>query len=164
MNPGFRVGFGYDIHGLAGGRRLVIGGVEIPFHLGLLGHSDADVLLHSVMDALLGAAGMGDIGVYFPPSDPAYKDASSLSLLEKVAGFLVDNDWQIANIDATIIAESPKLSPYFERMRVNISSILSLNAEMVNIKATTSEGLGFCGRGEGMASYAVALIYKGNSQ
>lgn len=155
-----RVGIGYDAHRLTKGRALVLGGVKIPFEKGLQGWSDADVLLHALMDALLGAAALGDIGVHFPPNDPAYKDISSLTLLSRVNAMLKAQGWRTGNIDATIIAERPLLKPFISRMKQNIGQTLSIEENRIGIKATTSEGMGFTGRGEGIAAYAVALIGK----
>lgn len=157
---GFRVGNGYDVHKLAEGRKLMLGGVEIAYEKGLLGHSDADVLVHSIMDALLGACGESDIGSHFPDDDMYYKGISSLILLEKVKNILTDKGYAIANIDSIIVAQRPKLSPYLGEMKANIADILQLDKECIGIKATTSEGLGFVGKGEGIAAYAVACIYK----
>lgn len=149
---------GYDVHRLVKGRKLILGGVEIPYEKGLLGHSDADVLLHAVMDALLGAAALGDIGKHFPDTDPAYKGASSIRLLEHV-GRLIDNElYVIGNIDATIIAQRPKMAPHIEQMRKNIAQALQIDVSQVNVKATTEEGLGFTGSGEGISSQAVACL------
>jgi len=153
-----RIGIGYDIHPLVKGRKLIIGGVEIPSKKGLDGWSDADVLSHAVIDALLGAAVLGDIGQHFPAGEAQYKDISSLTLLKKVADELKENGWQIANIDATIVAEEPELSGFIERMRQNLSQTLSIDIERVSVKASTSARLGFIGRGEGIAAHAVALI------
>ncbi|MDE7223192.1 MAG: 2-C-methyl-D-erythritol 2,4-cyclodiphosphate synthase [Acetatifactor sp.] len=153
-----RVGTGYDVHRLTEGRELILGGVTIPYEKGLLGHSDADVLLHAIMDALLGAAALGDIGKHFPDSDPAYKGISSLELLKKVGGLLEERSFLIENIDATIIAQAPKLRPYIESMRENIARTLGIALEQVNVKATTEEGLGFTGSGEGIASQAVCML------
>ncbi|MFC2058418.1 2-C-methyl-D-erythritol 2,4-cyclodiphosphate synthase [Chloroflexota bacterium] len=155
-----RVGIGYDVHRLAQGRPLVLGGVEVPFERGLMGWSDADVLVHAIMDALLGAAALGDIGGYFPPGDPAYKEASSIALLSRVGDLLRQGDWDIGNIDAVLIAERPLLRPYIDQMRQNIGQALSIDKGRVGIKATTTEGLGFTGREEGIAAYAVAAIDK----
>lgn len=155
-----RVGIGYDAHRLTKGRSLVLGGVKIPFGKGLEGWSDADVLLHAIMDALLGAAALGDIGVHFPPNDPAYKDISSLTLLSRVGAMLKTQGWQTGNIDATIIAERPLLKPFISQMKQNIGQALSIEENRIGIKATTSEGMGFTGRGEGIAALAVALIDK----
>ena len=155
-----RVGMGYDVHRLVEGRKLILGGVEIPYEKGLLGHSDADVLLHAIMDALLGAAALGDIGQHFPDTDPAYKGASSIELLKKVGELLEENCYYISNIDATVIAQRPKLAGYREQMRTNIAEALHLELDQVNIKATTEEGLGFTGTGEGISSQAVCLIDK----
>jgi len=153
-----RVGIGYDVHPLVGGRRLVLGGVEVPFERGLAGHSDADALIHAVIDALLGAAGLKDIGSHFPDSDASYKDISSLLLLQRTNQMLQTRGWHIANIDATIVAQRPKLAPFIDQMRQNMAQTLGLSAEQVGVKATTSEGLGFAGREEGIAAYAVALL------
>lgn len=153
-----RIGHGYDVHRLVSGRRLVLGGVEIPFEYGLLGHSDADVLLHAVSDALLGAAAMGDIGRHFPDDDPKYEGADSLSLLGTVVGLLHRNNYRIGNIDATVIAQKPKLAPFIPHMRENIAAICGILPERVNVKATTEEKLGFTGSGEGIAAHAVCLI------
>lgn len=153
-----RVGMGYDVHKLVEGRPLILGGVTVPHTLGLLGHSDADVLLHAVMDALLGAAAMGDIGKHFPDTDPAYKGISSMKLLEHVRDLLEEKGYVIDNIDATIIAQRPKLRPYIEQMEQNIADVLGIAKEQVNVKATTEEGLGFSGREEGIASQAVCLL------
>ena len=156
----YRVGNGYDVHRLVEDRSLIIGGVTIPYEKGLLGHSDADVLIHAIMDALLGAAAMGDIGQHFPDNDPQYKGISSLLLLEKTASLLRESGWSVGNIDATIIAQKPKMAPHIEKMRQNIASVLNIGQDRINIKATTEEGLGFTGRGEGIAAQAAALIYK----
>ncbi len=153
-----RIGFGYDSHRFAAGRRLVLGGLDIPFEKGLDGWSDADVVLHAVMDALLGAAALGDIGGHFPPDDPAYKDVSSLVLLERTKELLRGNGWQIGNIDATIVAEHPRISPHIRAMRQSIARALSIDVGRVSIKATTNEGMGFIGREEGIAACAVSLI------
>ncbi|MGN1188394.1 MAG: 2-C-methyl-D-erythritol 2,4-cyclodiphosphate synthase [Lachnospiraceae bacterium] len=153
-----RVGMGYDVHRLVENRDLIIGGVKIPYEKGLLGHSDADVLLHAIMDALLGAAALGDIGKHFPDSDPAYKGADSLMLLKKVGELLSEEGYVIENIDSTIIAQRPKMAPHIEQMRRNIADTLGLDISRVNVKATTEEGLGFTGTGEGISAQAVALI------
>ena len=153
-----RVGIGYDVHPLVKGRRLVLGGVEVPFEMGLAGHSDADVLIHAIIDALFGAAGLKDIGCHFPDSDVSYKDISSLLLLQRTNQIIQAKGWQIVNIDATILAQRPKLAPYNDPMRRNMAQTLGLSTEQVGVKATTSEGLGFAGRGEGIAAYAVALL------
>ncbi|NLO22626.1 MAG: 2-C-methyl-D-erythritol 2,4-cyclodiphosphate synthase [Syntrophomonadaceae bacterium] len=153
-----RIGIGYDVHSLHPGRRLVLGGVEIPFAKGLLGHSDADVLLHAVCDALLGAAGLGDIGQHFPDTDPAYKNINSLLLLAQVNSRLGEAGYRVNNIDSTIIAQDPRLSPYLEDMRSNIASQLGISPIRVNVKATTTEKLGFEGRGEGISAQAIALL------
>lgn len=153
-----RVGMGYDVHKLAADRKLILGGVEIPWELGLLGHSDADVLLHAIMDALLGAAALGDIGKHFPDSDPAYKGISSMKLLEHVNQLLLAHDYTIGNIDATIIAQRPKMAPHIPQMRKNIAECLGVSEDRINIKATTEEGLGFTGSGEGISSQAICLL------
>ncbi|MCI8388762.1 MAG: 2-C-methyl-D-erythritol 2,4-cyclodiphosphate synthase [Clostridiales bacterium] len=156
----FRVGQGYDVHRLTEGRKLILGGVDIPYERGLLGHSDADVLVHAIMDALLGAAALGDIGKHFPDTDPAYSGADSLELARHVARLLAASGYKIGNIDSTIIAQKPKLAPYIETMRENIAAALMLDTDMVSVKATTEEKLGFTGSGEGIAAQAAALIYK----
>ena len=153
-----RIGTGYDVHRLTENRRLILGGVDIPYEKGLLGHSDADVLLHAIMDALLGAAALGDIGKHFPDNDAAYEGASSIELMKKVAEILSDNNYVIENVDSTIIAQRPKLSPYIETMRANIANALGVDMGRVSVKATTEEGLGFTGAGEGIAAQASALI------
>ncbi len=155
-----RVGMGYDVHKLVEGRDLIMGGVKIPYEKGLLGHSDADVLLHAISDALLGAAALGDIGKHFPDTDPKYKGADSLKLLEHVGKLLDDHLYVIENIDATIIAQRPKMAPHIPAMRENIARALGLEVDQVNVKATTEEGLGFTGSGEGISSQAVCLIKK----
>lgn len=154
----FRIGHGYDAHRFASGRKLILGGMEIPFEKGLLGHSDADVLTHAVMDALLGAAGLRDIGFYFPPSDDTYKDADSLMLLKRVGVLLAEKSFEIANIDATLILEAPKVACHTGRMRQNLANALSIPDTKVNVKATTTEGMGFTGTGEGAAAQAVCLL------
>lgn len=156
----FRIGHGYDVHRLTAGRKLIIGGVCIPHETGLDGHSDADVLLHAICDALLGAAALRDIGYHFPDNDGSYKDISSLILLSKVNELLKAKGYSISNIDATIIAQKPRLAPFIAEMGRNIAQTLSLDTEQVNIKATTEEGLGFTGNKEGIAAHAVALIHK----
>ncbi len=153
-----RIGMGYDVHRLTEGRDLIIGGVKIPYEKGLLGHSDADVLIHAVMDALLGAAALGDIGKHFPDTDPAYQGISSLKLLEHVGKLLEENCFFIENIDATIIAQAPKMRPYIDTMQKNIAGALHIMEEQVNVKATTEEGLGFTGSGEGISAQAVCLL------
>lgn len=155
-----RIGHGYDVHRLAENRRLILGGVEIPYEKGLLGHSDADVLLHAVSDALLGAAALGDIGKHFPDSDPAFEGADSLLLLEKVALLLLEEGYGIVNIDATVLCQAPKLRGYIDAMRANIARVCRMNAADVSVKATTEEGLGFTGSGDGIAAHAVCLIEK----
>lgn len=153
-----RVGMGYDVHKLVEGRELIVGGVKIPYEKGLLGHSDADVLLHAIMDALLGAAALGDIGRHFPDTDPEYEGASSMKLLERVGGLVEEELYVIGNIDATIIAQRPKMAPHIEKMRENVAAALHLDVSQVNIKATTEEGLGFTGAGEGISAQAIAGI------
>lgn len=153
-----RVGMGYDVHRLVEGRKLILGGVEIPYEKGLLGHSDADVLIHAIMDALLGAAALGDIGKHFPDTDPQYKGISSVELLKHVAKLLDENNYVIENIDATVIAQRPKLRPYMEEMTKNIAGALGIEENRLNLKATTEEGLGFTGTGEGMASQAICSL------
>jgi len=153
-----RIGHGYDVHRLVPDRKLVLGGVTVPFELGLDGHSDADVLLHAVMDALLGAAALGDIGVLFPDSDEEYAGASSLLLLSRVAEHLSKNGWQVVNVDATLVAQRPKIGPYRDQMRRNIAETLGLDMAQISVKATTEEHLGFTGDGSGMSAHAVALI------
>lgn len=153
-----RIGMGYDVHRLVEERDLIIGGVKIPYEKGLLGHSDADVLLHAIMDALLGAAALGDIGKHFPDTDPAYKGISSIKLLEKVGELLEENHVFIENIDATIIAQAPKMRPHIDSMRENIAKALLIDVGQVNVKATTEEGLGFTGSGEGISSQAICLV------
>lgn len=155
-----RVGMGYDVHKLVEGRDLIMGGVKIPYEKGLLGHSDADVLLHAISDALLGAAALGDIGKHFPDTDPKYKGADSLKLLEHVGKLLEEHLYVIENIDATIIAQRPKMAPHIPTMRENIARVLGLEVDQVNVKATTEEGLGFTGSGEGISSQAICLIEK----
>lgn len=149
---------GYDVHKLVENRDLIMGGVKIPYEKGLLGHSDADVLLHAVMDALLGAAALGDIGKHFPDTDPAYKGISSMELLKRVGGLLEENGFLIENIDATIIAQAPKMRPYIEAMRENIAGALFIETGQVNVKATTEEGLGFTGSGQGISSQAICML------
>lgn len=153
-----RIGMGYDVHRLAEDRELILGGVTIPYERGLLGHSDADVLLHAIMDALLGAAALGDIGKHFPDTDPAYKGISSLKLLGKVGELLEEKCFLIENIDATIIAQAPRMRPYIDEMRKNIAETLGISAEQVNVKATTEEGLGFTGSGEGISAQAICML------
>jgi 2-C-methyl-D-erythritol 2,4-cyclodiphosphate synthase len=153
-----RIGTGYDVHRLVAGRKLMIGGVDIPFEKGLSGHSDADVLLHAICDAMLGAAGLGDIGRHFPDTAPIYKDISSLMLLEEVRRLLAEAGFRVNNVDATIVAEKPKMAPHIPAMVTNIAEAIKVDRSAINVKATTTEGLGFAGRDEGMAAYAVALI------
>src|SRR5512146_1970282 len=155
-----RVGTGFDVHRLTAGRKLIIGGVDIPAEQGLLGHSDADVLLHAICDALLGAAGLGDIGRHFPDSDPKYKGISSLVLLGEVRRLLAAGGFRVHNIDATIVAERPRMAPHIPAMTLNIAAAAGVDRSSVNVKATTTEGLGYTGRGEGMAAYAVCTIGK----
>ena len=153
-----RIGHGYDVHKLVEGRKLILGGVEISYEKGLLGHSDADVLTHAVMDALLGAAGLGDIGKHFPDTDPAYAGADSLKLLEHVVGLIAGRGWSVGNVDATILAQRPKLAPHIPQMRENLAARMGVSPDQVNVKATTEEGLGFTGSGAGMAAHAVCLL------
>ena len=155
-----RIGTGFDVHRLVEGRKLILGGVEIPYEKGLDGHSDADVLIHALMDALLGAAAMGDIGRHFPDTDDAYKGISSMKLLDRVNNILAENMYSIGNADITVIAQKPKLSPYIEKMRENVADVLGIGKDLINIKATTTEKLGFTGRGEGIAAEAVCSIYR----
>ncbi len=153
-----RIGMGYDVHRLVAGRKCIIGGVEIPYEKGLLGHSDADVLVHAVMDALLGAAALGDIGKHFPDTDPAYEGISSMKLLEHVGALLEENLFLIENIDATIIAQAPKMRPHIDTMRANMAKALGIDISQVNVKATTEEGLGFTGSGEGISAQAICML------
>ncbi|MBZ4645656.1 MAG: 2-C-methyl-D-erythritol 2,4-cyclodiphosphate synthase [Petroclostridium sp.] len=155
-----RIGHGYDVHRLVEGRKLILGGVDIPYEKGLLGHSDADVLIHAILDALLGAAALGDIGKHFPDTDNKYKGISSMLLLKEAKRILEEKEYYVNNIDATVIAQRPKLAPYIQTMRQNIANILGINIEQVNVKATTTEGLGFIGTGEGIAAHAVCVIVK----
>ena len=154
------IGMGYDVHRLVEGRDLIIGGVKIPFEKGLLGHSDADVLLHAIMDALLGAAALGDIGKHFPDTDSKYKGADSMALCKEVGAMLLENHFKIENIDATIIAQAPKMRPHIDTMRQNIANALGIDVTQVNVKATTEEGLGFTGEGLGISSQAICLLTK----
>lgn len=156
----FRIGHGYDVHRFKEGRRLILGGVEIPFELGLDGHSDADVLLHAIADALLGAAALGDIGKHFPDTDMSFKDADSMKLLEAVVNLLSDRGYKVGNVDATVIAQKPKLKDYIPLMRERIAETLSVDVDCVNVKATTEEKLGFTGNMEGMSAHAVCIITK----
>ena len=156
----FRIGHGYDVHRLVTERKLILGGVEIPYEVGLLGHSDADVLTHAVMDALLGAAALGDIGKHFPDTDPAYKGADSLKLLDHVMELLTQNGWRVGNVDATVVAQRPKHASYLPQMKENLAARMMVDPGQVNVKATTEEKLGFTGSGEGMAVHAVALLEK----
>ncbi|GAA0752243.1 2-C-methyl-D-erythritol 2,4-cyclodiphosphate synthase [bioreactor metagenome] len=153
-----RIGLGYDVHRLVEGRDLIIGGVNIPYEKGLLGHSDADVLLHAIMDSLLGASALGDIGKHFPDTDPRFKGISSIKLLEEVGKLLSVNRYSINNIDATIIAQKPKMAPFIQQMRENIANALNINLNQINVKATTEEGLGFTGNGEGISSQSICLL------
>ena len=153
-----RIGHGYDVHRLVEGRKLILGGIEIPFAKGLEGHSDADVLLHALCDALLGSLALGDIGIHFPDSDPRFKDISSLELLRKVAGVVKEKGFSIGNIDVTLIAEQPKIAPYIVQIKETIARTAVLEKDQISIKATTTEGLGFIGRGEGIAAHAVVLV------
>ena len=153
-----RVGMGYDVHKLVEGRRLILGGVEIPYEKGLLGHSDADVLVHAVMDALLGALALGDIGKHFPDTDPAYKGADSLALLRHVSALIREKGWQVGNIDATVLAQAPKLAPHIVQMRERLAAAMECDVDRVSVKATTEEGLGFTGSGEGISSQAITLL------
>ncbi len=155
-----RVGVGYDVHPLVSGRKLVLGGVEIPSEKGLDGHSDADVLVHAIIDALLGATGLGDIGIHFPSSDPRYKDISSVSLLRQVVSLLRAEGWLVCNVDASIVAEQPRLTPFIPEMRRIVGEALGIDAGQVGVKSTTSKGLGFLGKGDGIAAHAVALVEK----
>ncbi|NJN30327.1 MAG: 2-C-methyl-D-erythritol 2,4-cyclodiphosphate synthase [Synechococcales cyanobacterium RM1_1_8] len=155
-----RIGNGYDIHRLGPDRDLILGGVKLPHHLGLVGHSDADVLTHAIMDAMLGALSLGDIGHYFPPSDDQWKGADSLKLLAAVNGLLLERGWQVSNIDSVIVAEQPKMKPHIAAMRANLAQVLGIAADQVGVKATTNEQLGPTGREEGIAAYAVALLAK----
>ena len=157
---GIRIGHGYDVHRLTEGRPLILGGVHIPYERGLLGHSDADVLAHAVMDALLGAAALGDIGGLFPDSDERWRGADSLRLLGQVTAHLADNGWEIGNVDATVLAQAPKLAPHIPEMRQKLAAAMGVDASQVSVKATTEEHLGFTGAGEGMACHAVALLSK----
>ena len=154
----FRVGFGYDVHRLVEGKPLILGGVTIPNDKGLLGYSDADVLIHAVIDAILGALGKGNIGQHFPDSDPAYQGADSLTLLKKIVGLAHEKGFTVNNLDASIVAQKPKLSPYLNDMKERLSTVLKVNPDLLNVKATTTEGLGFCGREEGIAAYAVVSL------
>ena len=154
-----RIGMGYDVHKLVEERDLILGGVKIPYELGLLGHSDADVLLHAIMDALLGASALGDIGKHFPDTDPKYKGISSIELLKHVGNLLSTHNYKIGNIDATIIAQKPKMAPHISTMRENIASALNISLDQINVKATTEEGLGFTGEGLGISSQAICLLF-----
>jgi len=153
-----RIGHGYDVHRLVEGKKLIMGGVDIPYEKGLLGHSDADVLLHAIADALLGALAMGDIGKHFPDTDPAFKGADSMKLLAQVVGLISTKGYVVGNLDATIIAQKPKMAPHIQAMRENIAQVCSVDIDRINIKATTEEGLGFTGTGEGISAHAVVLL------
>lgn len=153
-----RIGMGYDVHKLVENRKLILGGVEIPYEKGLLGHSDADVLVHAIMDAILGAAALGDIGKHFPDTDEKYRGADSLELLRHVGELINKENYLVGNIDATVVAQRPKLAPYIEKMRKNVANVLDIDVNQVNIKATTEEGLGFTGTGEGISSNAICLL------
>jgi 2-C-methyl-D-erythritol 2,4-cyclodiphosphate synthase len=159
-----RIGTGYDVHRLTSGRKLILGGVAIPFEKGLFGHSDADVLVHSICDALLGAAGLGDIGLHFPDTDPEFKDISSIKLLEKTYQMVTKKGFNLVNIDSTVFAQEPKISPFREKMQQNIARAMNVNKNCINIKATTTEGLGMFGRGDGMGAMSVVLIESKMSQ
>ena len=163
MIPSFRTGFGYDVHRFFEGRKLIIGGIEIPFEKGLLGHSDADVLLHAICDAILGALALGDIGKHFPDSDPKYKDAESKKLLSHVFYLMRDFHYEVGNIDCTVLLQKPKLAPYISEMRKVIANLLNITVDQISIKATTTEGLGFVGREEGCAAYSTVLLIKRES-
>jgi 2-C-methyl-D-erythritol 2,4-cyclodiphosphate synthase len=160
MRPAFRLGLGYDVHRLVPQRPLILGGIKIPFHLGLDGHSDADVLSHALGDALLGAANLGDLGRHFPDSDPKYKGISSLQLLETIGSLVHQKGYSIGNVDVTMVAQEPKLAPHIQKMQTALADVLKVSADQISIKATTTEGLGFIGRQEGIAAYAIALLFK----
>lgn len=155
-----RIGQGYDVHRLSEGRKMILGGVEIPADKGPLGHSDADVLLHAICDALLGAIGLGDIGKHFPDTDQAFKNISSIILLEKVYALITERNYRVGNVDATLVLQKPKIAPHVPAMKKNIAAVLHVEEDRVSIKATTSEGLGFVGVGDGVVAYAVALVFK----
>lgn len=155
-----RIGMGYDVHKLVENRDLIIGGVNIPYELGLLGHSDADVLIHAIMDSLLGATALGDIGKHFPDTNPKFKGISSISLLKEVGNLLKENNYKILNIDSTIIAQKPKMAPHILKMRENIAEALNISVDQINVKATTEEGLGFTGEGKGISSQSICLVTK----
>ena len=154
----FRIGFGYDVHQLVEGRSLILGGLKIPHKLGLMGHSDADVLTHAIMDATLGALAMGDIGRHFPDEDPAYRDMESLLMLKRIVGWVQQKGFKVNNVDTTIVAQEPKLAPHILGMKEKLSEILDIGPDQINIKSTTTEGMGFCGRQEGMEAYAVVSL------
>jgi 2-C-methyl-D-erythritol 2,4-cyclodiphosphate synthase len=158
-----RIGHGYDVHRLVEGRKLIMGGVDIPYEKGLLGHSDADVLLHAIADALLGALALGDIGKHFPDTDPAFKGADSMQLLEHVVGLIMAKGYSLGNLDATIIAQRPKMAPHIQTMRENIARACEVDVDRINVKATTEEGLGFTGTGEGISAHAVVLLERNSS-
>lgn len=155
-----RIGLGYDVHKLVENRKLILGGVDIPYEYGLLGHSDADVLLHAIMDSLLGATALGDIGKHFPDTNEIYKGISSIELLKEVGKLIYDNGYKISNIDSTIIAQKPKMAPHIPQMRENIANALNIDIDQINVKATTEEGLGFTGEGQGISSQSICLVYK----
>lgn len=158
----FRTGIGFDVHAFAEGRKLILGGVQIPYEKGLLGHSDADVLLHAICDALLGSLALGDIGKHFPDTDAKYKDANSMELLKNVFGLINSKGYKIGNVDAVVAMQKPKLAPYIDEMRINISTALETSLEQISVKATTTEKLGFVGREEGVSSFATVLLIKKN--
>jgi 2-C-methyl-D-erythritol 2,4-cyclodiphosphate synthase len=158
----FRTGIGFDVHVFAEGRKLILGGVQIPYEKGLLGHSDADVLLHAICDALLGSLALGDIGKHFPDTDAKYKDANSMELLKNVFGLINSKGYKIGNVDAVVAMQKPKLAPYIDEMRINISTVLETSPEQISVKATTTEKLGFVGREEGVSSFATVLLIKKN--
>lgn len=160
MTQNIRIGHGYDVHRLVGGRALILGGVKIPYEKGLLGHSDADVLLHAICDSLLGALALGDIGTHFPDSDARYKGVDSSVLLSSTAALIREKGWQIGNIDATILAQAPRLAPHISKMRENIAKTLAISADAISVKATTEEGLGFTGEGLGISAHAVCLLFR----
>lgn len=162
MNLPFRIGHGYDVHRLTENRKLIMGGVDIPYEKGLLGHSDADVLLHAISDALLGALALGDIGKHFPDTDPSYAGADSLLLLKQVAALIQEKGYAVGNLDATILCQRPKLAPYIPQMRENIAAACGMDTDAVSVKATTEEKLGFTGAGEGIAAHCIALLVKVN--
>lgn len=160
MNPDLRIGYGFDIHTFADNRKLILGGVEVPYHKGLAGHSDADVLTHAVIDALLGAVALGDIGAHFPDTDPRYKDADSIELLKHCISLLSEKGYQVGNIDATVVTEKPKLREFIDAIRMSIAGACEISVDRISVKATTSEKVGFAGRGEGMSATAVCIVSK----